>query len=611
MAVDIFKLVGSIFVDTSDADSSISKTDENAQSLGTTFLNGITTVAKWGAAVGTAAVAACAAITTFAVDTASAGDTIDKMSQKLGVSREAYQELDYICSQSGMSVDSLETGMKTLTSAMDGVLSGTESNIEQFEKLGVSVLDNEGNLRDQEDVLWETLEALQGMENQTEKAALATDLFGSAGTDLIPLINGATGSIETMKEQAHELGLIMSDEFVDNSVALTDTVDQIKRSFTAVVSTLASSFIPVVQQAGEKIIEYIPTIQAWASDVSDFFAQIPTKIQEFKDKLTSISNWMTEHETLFTLFAIAIGTITTAIIAYNIAVNAKNILSAIETAQIYALIVAENLHTTATTIATTVTTAFGTAVAFLTSPITLVIVAIGALIAIIYLLVTNWDTVKETAISVWNTIKETFSNASSWFNTNVVIPIKTAFNEVLSNVKTVFDDVKTAIMSPIETAQEFIKSAIEKIKSYFDFTWSLPTLKLPHFSVSGSFSLNPLSVPSFGIEWYKDGGILTDPTMFGFNPFTQNAMIGGEAGPEAIAPISDLTNYVKIAVQEENAQLMKYLEKILALLEIYFPKIYEGLAKEIYLDTGVLVGSIAKDIDSALGIIEKYKARGI
>lgn len=611
MAVDIFKLVGSIFVDTSDADSSISKTDENAQNLGTTFLNGITTVAKWGAAVGTAAVAACAAITTFAVDTASAGDTIDKMSQKLGVSREAYQELDYICSQSGFSVDTLETGMKTLTSAMDGVLSGTESNIEQFEKLGVSVLDNEGNLRDQEDVLWETLEALQGMENQTEKAALATDLFGSAGTDLIPLINGATGSIEDMKEQAHDLGLVMSDEFVDNSVALTDTVDQIKRSFTAVVSTLASSFIPVVQQAGEKVIEYIPTIQAWASDVSDFFAQIPTKIQEFKDKLTSISDWVTEHETLFTLFAIAIGTITTAIIAHNIAVNAKNILSAIETAQIYALIVAENLHTTATTIATTVTTAFGTAVAFLTSPITLVIVAIGALIAIIYLLVTNWDTVRETTISVWNTIKETFSNVASWFNTNVVIPIKTAFNEVLSNVKTVFDNVKTAIMSPIETAQEFIKSAIEKIKGYFDFTWSLPTLKLPHFSVNGSFSLNPLSVPSFGIEWYKDGGIINDPTMFGFNPFTQNAMIGGEAGPEAIAPISDLTTYVKTAVQEENAQLMKYLEKILALLEIYFPKIFEGLAKEIYLDTGVLVGSIAKDMDTALGTIEKYKARGI
>ena len=211
--MELFKLFGSIFVNTDDAESSIQKTTNSAEGFASKLGNGIATAAKWGTAIVAGAAAAGTAMVAFASKSASTADNIDKMSQKIGISRQAYQELDFICSQSGMSVDQLQAGVKSLTAAMDGAASGTEKNIEQFEALGVSVTNADGSLRSQEDVLWETLEALQGVENETEKARLATELFGKSGTELMPLLNGEAGSIEEMKQKLSSRGarIVTSD----------------------------------------------------------------------------------------------------------------------------------------------------------------------------------------------------------------------------------------------------------------------------------------------------------------------------------------------------------------------------------------------------------------
>lgn len=163
--MELFKLFGKIAVENSEANESIDETSEKADSFGNKLKSGVGTVAKWGTAVVGAATTAVGGMVKFAESSASTADNIDKMSQKIGISRGAYQELDFICSQSGTSVDSLQMGVKSLTSAMDGAASGTTSNIEQFKKLGISVTDANGNLRSQEDVMWETLSVLQGMKN--------------------------------------------------------------------------------------------------------------------------------------------------------------------------------------------------------------------------------------------------------------------------------------------------------------------------------------------------------------------------------------------------------------------------------------------------------------
>lgn len=145
--------------------------------------------------------------------------------------------------------------------------------------------------------------------------------------------------------------------------------------------------------------------------------------------------------------------------------------------------------------------------------------------------------------------------------------IRDGFETAKSNVLATFDSIKSGIAEKIDAAREKVHEAIEKIKSFFDFKWELPPLKLPHISISGKFSLNPPSVPHFGIEWYKKGGIMTDPTMFGFNPMSGKAMVGGEAGAEAIAPIDTLKRYVAEAVSAQNSGIVAVLEKILAAIE--------------------------------------------
>lgn len=284
MAVEIFKLFGSIFVNNDEANKSISKTEEKAKSTHSTLADGIATAAKWGTAIVGGATAAASGLTALATSSAATADNVDKMSQKIGVSREAYQELDFICSQSGMEVDKLQSGMKSLVSAMDGAASGTKSNIEQFSKLGISVTDANGNMRGSEEVMWETLSALQGMENQTEKARLATELFGKSGTELMPLLNGASGSIEEMKQKAHDLGLVLSDESIDAGVSLTDTMDQMKRSLSGVVTRLGAELMPVLQQVCQAVIDYMPQIISFFDELSPIFSTafsgiMPTLIQ--------------------------------------------------------------------------------------------------------------------------------------------------------------------------------------------------------------------------------------------------------------------------------------------------------------------------------------------
>lgn len=256
MAVEVFKLFGSIFVNNEEANKSISKTDEKASGVASTLGKGVKTAAKWGAAIVGGATAAAGGMMKFAQSAASTTDNVDKMSQKIGISRQAYQELDFICSQSGTSVDKLSTGMKSLRGAM-----ANDKNAEIFNSLGVAITDADGKLRDSEAVMWDTMNALQGVSNETEKAVLAQKLFGKSGTELMPLLNGESGSIDEMKNKAHELGLVMSDEMIDNGVALTDSLDQVKRAFSAIITQLGGAFMPVIKQVADKVQSFLPYVQ--------------------------------------------------------------------------------------------------------------------------------------------------------------------------------------------------------------------------------------------------------------------------------------------------------------------------------------------------------------
>ena len=169
-----------------------------------------------------------------------------------------------------------------------------------------------------------------------------------------------------------------------------------------------------------------------------------------------------------------------------------------------------------------------------------------------------WDAIKTTISSVGSAIWSVVTNAFENVRTSIV----TKLNAAKDTISSIFDAIKTTISNVMDNAVNVVKDAVQKLKDAFNFEWKLPHIKLPHFSISGEFSLNPPKAPSFGVEWYKNGAILTKPTAFGYNPSTGNTMVGGEAGNEAIAPIDTLQQYVRSAVSEQNQELISVLEII-------------------------------------------------
>lgn len=224
-------------------------------------------------AVSTATVATGTALFGVATNAAETADRIDKLSHKIGISKQGFQEWDYIMGQNGMEVEKLQVGLKTLVMQMDAAQDGSEKAQDAFKKLGLSWTDGNGKLKEQETIMNEAIMALAKMENGTEKARLATELFGKAGMEMMPMLNGGAEGIEELRERAHELGLVISDEAVDAGVVLGDTLDDVKDSFGAIMTKIGVEVMPIVQKILDLIIEKMPQVHAILQPIFAFMSQ--------------------------------------------------------------------------------------------------------------------------------------------------------------------------------------------------------------------------------------------------------------------------------------------------------------------------------------------------
>ena len=219
---------------------------------------------------------------------------------------------------------------------------------------------------------------------------------------------------------------------------------------------------------------------------------------------------------------------------------------------------------------------------------------------------TIFNAVKSVASSVWNGIKSVISlvvdgiksKVSSVFN-GVKSTVTSIFNGIKSTATSVWNGIKDAIIKPVEAAKNAVKGIIDKITGFFSgMKLELPKIKLPHFKISGKLSLSPPSVPHLSIDWYKEGGILTKPTVFGMNG--SSLMAGGEAGKEAVLPLKGFYDQLEhILSSRMNTGKM----------EQYLAVIANNSSKGIYLEDGTLVGHLLPAIDSRLGQAQKLNRR--
>lgn len=268
-------------------DQNFSSTFANAEKTAGTFGSKLKSGLAAGAAVGIGAVTALGVATVAAGKkmwqginaTAQYGDNVDKMSQKIGISAEAYQKWDYVMKRAGTSIDNMKMGMKTLSKQ-------AESGSDAFRKLGIS--QEKVKSLSQEDLFSEVVKGLSNMEAGTERAALASELLGRAGADLGPLLNEGSAAIEEQMDIAEKYGMVMSDEAVKASAAFEDSLTTLQMTATGLKNRLMSEFLPAVTQVTDGLAKLFTGDMSGLDDIGNGISNLVSKIAEIAPKVLEV-----------------------------------------------------------------------------------------------------------------------------------------------------------------------------------------------------------------------------------------------------------------------------------------------------------------------------------
>lgn len=309
--MNLFELFATLNLDTGNFETGISNASSKAQdaagkleSIGDNAKSSEGKLSTFGTKIkgamqvaGTAITAVTAGATALtgalvkgASDVAKYGDSIDKNSQKLGMSTDAYQEWDYVLNLAGSSMEEASTGIKTLTNKLDEAKNGSETAIEMFASLGFSLDDL--NAMSQEELFTQTILSLQNMEAGTERAALANDLLGRSGQALTPLLNMTNEETQKAIETTHEYGMIMSEDAVKASAQYQDSLTTMKNSLGGVKNAMLGEFLPSLTTVMDGFTAFINGdqngLQAVNRGLSNFMNSIVDHAPELIDGVIEI-----------------------------------------------------------------------------------------------------------------------------------------------------------------------------------------------------------------------------------------------------------------------------------------------------------------------------------
>lgn len=403
-------------------------------------------------------------------------------------------------------------------------MTSKDTALNAYKKLGVSIYDAAGNTRDFGDILKDTNKAMAGMTEEQKNSYMAAIAGSNYYSVYKNLLEGVTDSVDGGASAWDNLAAE-----IENSDGALDTMNEtvngtMSMALSRLDSALQDAQINFMEAFGPEIssaLDYIsqnvlPAVSQAAQDLGNFIADpVIVKFKEFKDwvgdvkdKISEFNDFLSEHSEILAAAAVAVGGLTTALLIYNGAAILASIQSGIETGMLIAMYTTE-------WIATAATTALGAAFAFLTSPITLVILAITAIIAVGILLYKNWDTIKEKAAELGAYLQEKCEGMKeSWNN---------FWDALGEKVSTVWEGIKSAVKNGINSIINFINSGIGQLNKFqVDVPKGVPLIGGKHVG---------LNIPT--IPTLATGGIATGPTL---------AEIGEGNEPEAVVPLSKLSN---------------------------------------------------------------------
>ena len=383
--------------------------------------------------------------------------------------------------------------------------------------------------------------------SEEDKLAAVTDVLGSKGAlNFLKLAESGKLNFADLASSA--------DASVGSVSSTFDSVTGSDEQLELALQNLQSAFATLGGAIAEALLPIIQTLAPLIKNLADWFTSLPDGVQQAIVIFTA----------LMTVFGLLLPVILAIVVGFG---------------------------------------SFGA----ILLPIIGIAAGIAAAITAVILIIQNWGSICEWFGNLWNaiwsgvtsffggvgqSIQDTWNGAMDWIKQkadDAKSGILSTFQGIEDGCINAFNSVKDGITNAISTAYNNVKYWFQKIEDTLSGTLSFPNIKMPHFSITGSFNLNPPQVPSFGVDWYAKGGILTKPTIFGSNG--GNLMGGGEAGAEAVAPISTLQSYVQAAV--DNSSLVKLLSMILDRIDAI------ELSPEITIDgkriTKVISDRISKD----------------
>lgn len=522
-----------------------------------------------------------------AVDVALAGltvkagqtaDDLNTMSKVTGIGTEELQKYKLSADLLDVSVDTIAKSQTKLKRSMLSAQQGSKNMTDAFNTLGVAIVDSNGHLRDQEDVFSDAIKSLGKMTNETERDAIAMQIFGKSASELNPLIEDNGETFQKVADIFKQNNLeIVDQETIDKANQFNDALDTIKAMGMATLSTIGMQLAGYLAPAMEKISEVLGKVFGWLSQldpqvlmiigiVAGVIAVLSPLLITIGKIATGISAIMGLMSTLgvslgaiggalLPIIGIIAGVIAVGVLLYKNWDTIKEKATQLKdwvvqkwtelTTKVTETVTAfkEWVSTTWTNVKTKVTdtaTAIKNGVVNTFNALKTAVVnawtslrdsVVGTVTGIKDKVLFYWTALKLGVEIIINAVKTTIGGIWDSIKSKTV----GTFNAIKSTAVSVWNGIKSAITNPIQTAVNFIQSAIAKIKGFFSgLTLELPHIKLPHFNLTGSLSIVPPSVPKLSIDWYKNGGIFTKPTLLG-------GMNGvGEAGAEAVLPLKKL-----------------------------------------------------------------------
>lgn len=580
--MELFRLLGTIAIDNTEANNAINETSENANNASDEVSSAFE---KIGGVAGKIAMGIGAAGLAIGGAFIGAVESTREYRREMGLLESAF-------ATAGHSSESA----KDTYSDLNAVMADSGAAVEAAQHLSL-VADNEAEL--------------------SELTHSLTGVYATFGSSL-PLeglseaINHSSslGEVQGSLADALEWSGITVDDFNAQLAECSteeERQDLIMRTLKDTYGAAADQYketnkdVMEAEQANERLADAMADIGAIGEPIMTRIKEaiagmvetaVPI-IENFIGKMKDIVTWVQKNEDTVKVWVAVILGATTAIGTFLLILNWGSIMTA-----------------AANAIKVVRTAILAMNAAMLANPIALIVSLIAGLVVAFIYLWNNCESFRNFWIGLWEKLKSAGGTAIDWIKKKF-----DAFKDALATVKNVFGQIKDTITEKIESAKSAVDKAIQKIKGFFNITLKFKGISMPDISIAWKKSpawmyeaaklIGLEGVPKFSVKWNADGMVLTKPTIFG--RMNDTLLGGGEAGAEAVAPIDVLQGYTRQAVSEGMNvafnELMMNTRTIIVLLS-------KLLQRNIYLDSGALVGELAPLIDDELGDIEARRLRG-